>query len=239
MTDLQFFDTAYGERNPSLDGGRLNSGSHNNIGMSSVIGGGGGLSSSSSAANGNNSAANFMNEALGIEDAPPLLEELGIDFVEIKKQTLAVLMNPVRPITDKDVLDETDLAGPLLYGLLFGSVLLLSGKVHFGYVYGFGVLGSLGICALMNLMTESGIALYKTISVLGYCLLPMIMVAAVGILVPLNGMFGAVIAPAAVSWCAYSASSMFVRGLNMHDQLPLVLYPTGLLYACFALLAIF
>jgi len=46
---------------------------------------------------------------------------------------------------NKEVVDDADLAGPLLVAILFGTILLLRGKVQFGYIYGFGLTGCLGI----------------------------------------------------------------------------------------------
>ena len=36
------------------------------------------------------------------------------------------------------VISDQDLAGPLVFCLLFGGALLLHGKVSFGYIYGIG-----------------------------------------------------------------------------------------------------
>ncbi|RUP12160.1 hypothetical protein BC936DRAFT_139838 [Jimgerdemannia flammicorona] len=57
----------------------------------------------------------------GFADEPPLLEELGINFLHIKSKSLSVL-NPLRPV-DRHIMDDTDLAGPLLFCLLFGVFL--------------------------------------------------------------------------------------------------------------------
>lgn len=76
-------------------------------------------------------------------------------------------------------MDDTDLAGPLVFLILFGSFLLLSGKTHFGYVYGVAVLGWISMYCILNLMTDSGVDAYKTASVLGYCLLPMVFLCSV------------------------------------------------------------
>lgn len=47
-------------------------------------------------------------------------------------------------------------------------------QVYFGYIYGIGMLGCLGMYALLNLMSEQkSISFTCTASVLGYCLLPM------------------------------------------------------------------
>ena len=45
------------------------------------------------------------------------------------------VMYPTKQLSEH-ILDDTDLAGPLCFCLLLGACLLLSGKVHFGYIYG-------------------------------------------------------------------------------------------------------
>jgi hypothetical protein len=49
----------------------------------------------------------------------------------------------------------------------------------------------------------------RSASVLGYCLLPLVLVAMLGILVPLDGLFGYLLTSLAITWCAYASSSMF------------------------------
>lgn len=65
-------------------------------------------------------------------------------------------------------------------------VVCQSGKPQFGYIYGVGVLGSLSIYTLLNLMSEKGIDAYRVVSVLGYCLLPMVAVGALSVIVTLE-----------------------------------------------------
>ncbi|CAG8644987.1 12925_t:CDS:2 [Funneliformis caledonium] len=173
----------------------------------------------------------------GFDDEPPLLEELGINFSHIKTKSLAVL-NPLK-IADKNIMDDTDLAGPLLFCLVFGVSLLLNSKVHFGYIYGVALLGWVSIYMILNLMSESGVDGYRTASVLGYCLLPLVLLSCVGVAFPLSGPPGLVASALAIIWCTYSSSTMFVTVLQMSEQRILVAYPVGLLYACFALMTIF
>ncbi|RHZ44809.1 hypothetical protein Glove_709g58 [Diversispora epigaea] len=173
----------------------------------------------------------------GFADEPPLLEELGINFDHIKTKSLAVL-NPLKSV-DKNIMDDTDLAGPLLFCLIFGVCLLLTGKIHFGYIYGVALLGWFSIYMILDLMSESGVDGYRTASVLGYCLLPLVLLSCVGVMVPLSGPFGLIASALAISWCTYSSSTMFVTVLQMSEQRILVAYPVGMLYVCFALMTIF
>lgn len=47
---------------------------------------------------------------------------------------------------------DADMAGPLVFALILGFALLMAGKLHFGYIYGFGMVGSLAVYLLVNLM---------------------------------------------------------------------------------------
>ncbi|KAF9268931.1 Yip1 domain family protein [Marasmius fiardii PR-910] len=173
----------------------------------------------------------------GLEGEPPLLEELGINFSHIRMKSMTVL-NPLSRV-DERIMDDADLAGPILFVFCFATSLLFSGKPNFGYIYGVGLFGSISIYTLLNLMSEKGIDAYRVASVLGYCLLPMVGVGALSIMVTLDGMFGYILSLLSIIWCTYSASGIFVAVLRMSDQRLLVAYPVSLLYGCFALLSVF
>lgn len=172
------------------------------------------------------------------ENEPPLLEELGINFSHIRQKTIAVL-NPVGSVAP-DVIADQDLAGPLVFCLLFGAALLLHGKVQFGYIYGIGALGCFGMYSLLNLMAaDNTISFTCTASVLGYCLLPMAILSLTAAVLSFQGLLGYLVAGAAVVWCSISSSKLFVTTLSLDGQRLLVAYPCALLYCVFALLAIF
>nr|CDS30084.1 protein YIPF5 (YIP1 family) [Hymenolepis microstoma] len=140
----------------------------------------------------------------------------------------------------QEVLEDTDLAGPLVFCLIFGGTLLLAGKVHFNYIYGIGLLGCLGIYTLLSLMAPEGVAPTCVVSVLGYCMLPMCVLSTIGIVFSLNrSPLGVLLTACIVLWSAASSSKLFVRALNMQKQRLLVGYPCALVYAVFALLTVF
>lgn len=78
----------------------------------------------------------------------------------------------------EDILEDRDFAGPLVICVCLGFSLLLvrvcrvcgiarcgashrrghvqTGKVHFGYIYGIGAMGCIGMYCVLNLMTGSG-----------------------------------------------------------------------------------
>jgi len=173
----------------------------------------------------------------GFEGEPPLLEELGINFQHIRAKSLTVL-NPLRGVDDQ-IMDDADLAGPIIFFFCFGISLLFSGKPNFGYIYGVGLFGTASIYTLLNLMSPHGIDAYRTASVLGYCLLPMVGLGAISVMVALDGTIGYLLSITSILWCTYAASGIFVAVLRMSDQRLLVAYPVGLLYGCFALLSVF
>ena len=63
---------------------------------------------------------------------------------------------------------------------------LQSGKVHFSHIYGIGVMGCLAIYALLSLMAVSGVTLGTVVSVLGYCLLPMVVLSGINVVLSLQ-----------------------------------------------------
>ncbi|XP_074085617.1 protein YIPF7 isoform X1 [Macrotis lagotis] len=171
------------------------------------------------------------------DEEAPLLEELGINFDHIWQKTLTVL-NPLKP-ADGSIMNETDLTGPILFCIALGANLLLAGKVQFGYVYGMSAIGCLGIHALLNLMSTSGVSYGCVASVLGYCLLPMVILSSCAIFFSLQGTTGTIAALIIIGWCSLSASKIFSSALTMEGQQLLVAYPCALLYGLFALLTVF
>ncbi|XP_021118069.1 protein YIPF7 isoform X2 [Heterocephalus glaber] len=171
------------------------------------------------------------------DEEPPLLEELGINFDHIWQKTLTVL-NPMKP-ADGSIMNEMDLAGPVLFCVTLGATLLLAGKVQFGYVYGMSAIGCLGIHALLNLMSAAGVSYGCVASVLGYCLLPMVILSSCAIFCSLQGITGTLTALVFIGWCSLSASKIFISALDMKGQQLLIAYPCALLYGLFALLTVF
>ncbi|CCF46020.1 Yip1 domain-containing protein [Colletotrichum higginsianum] len=179
----------------------------------------------------------------GYDGEPPLLEELGVNFGHIRAKTLAVL-NPFRRI-DQHLMDDSDLAGPLLSFLLYGTFLLFAGKVHFGYIYGLALLGSTSLHIILSLMTPTdahpSASTHQSAphSVLGYCLLPLVATSLFGIVMPMDTPLGIVLTTMAILWCTYSASAMFCAVGRMRGMRGLVAYPLALFYVGFGIMGIF
>ncbi|KKY19771.1 putative golgi membrane [Phaeomoniella chlamydospora] len=87
----------------------------------------------------------------GYDGEPPLLEELGVNFEHIRTKTLTVLNPLTRP--SPHIMDDSDLYGALLFLILYGTFLALSGKFFYGYIYGIALFGSLALHLIFSLMT--------------------------------------------------------------------------------------
>lgn len=74
---------------------------------------------------------------------------------------------------------------------------------------------------------------------LGYCLLPLVVISLVGIVAPMDSAGGYVISCAAIVWCTYSSSGMFCAVGRMRSMRGLVAYPLGLFYVGFGIMVIF
>ncbi|EGX46622.1 hypothetical protein AOL_s00097g526 [Orbilia oligospora ATCC 24927] len=240
--NLQFYTSSYGDPTGRVSGHTTPAqGAYANYGMSGMSQGFGGVGP----VGGQDPNRQLQPGLLaafgtgGYDDEPPLLEELGINFGHIKMKTLIVL-NPLASI-DQHIMDDSDLAGPILFCFLFGTFLLLSGRVHFGYIYGCAFFGSLTLHWILNLMALPGINInyIRSASVLGYCLLPLVFVSFFGVAFPMDGMIGFAITSVAIGWCTYSSSAMFVAVLRVRDMRLLVAYPLVLFYCVFGIMSIF
>ena len=186
---------------------------------------------------GNTEKKNDNNENDEDEEELPLLEELGINPQNIKNKIIGVIT--LKRI-DKKFLEDSDMAGPLLIFLLFAFSLVLQYKINFGYIYGISLFGSVLIFLLLNLMSKNnGILLYNTISVLGYCLIPIVLLSFIAVFLDMKNIFGGILSLVGIILSSLNASRFFEIGLEMHSQRWLIFYPVALFYTCFVLVTIY
>ena len=171
------------------------------------------------------------------DDEPPLLEELGINFDNVWKKTLYVLIP--RKDLDESILTDGDLTGPLLFAMLLGTLMLLAGKVNFGYIYGLSVIGSVSVNVMLNLMSSKSIDMLHTVSILGYSMLPLVILAGIAVVFDLRSKLGLFASMAVIIWCAAIATRFVERLAQMRPQRYLIAYPLALFYSLFALITVF
>lgn len=172
------------------------------------------------------------------DDEPPLLEELGINLPQIWRKTTQVLL-PMR--VSAAVLEDGDLCGPIAFLLAFGSLLLLAGKMYFGVLYGWSVVGTMAVYSVLSLLAGKGDAVdfYTCTSLVGYCMLPLLAPAALALLIPHGAVLNTV-ALGAATWGAGVGSSHFCTIVKpFAGQRALVAAPLALLYAAFTTLIVF
>ena len=173
------------------------------------------------------------------EDELPLLEELGINPQNIKNKIISIIT--LKRI-DKKFLEESDMGGPFLIILIFAFSLVLQYKTCFGYLYGISVFGSVALFLLLNLMSKNkSILLYNTISVLGYCLIPVVFLSffSVFLKMKMKGFLGIILSFGSIISSSISATRFFEIALDMSQQKWLIFYPICLFYTCFVLVSIF
>ena len=62
-----------------------------------------------------------------------------------RTKTIAVI-NPLKKVdTAVMTAQDSDLAGPMIFAVTLGALLMFQGKLQFGYVFGLGVFGSFGL----------------------------------------------------------------------------------------------
>mmetsp|Transcript_7137 Transcript_7137/g.9265 ORF Transcript_7137/g.9265 Transcript_7137/m.9265 type:complete len:327 (+) Transcript_7137:51-1031(+) len=199
-------------------------------------------SASISASNAPNSGS-YVYDPTEFENEPPLMEELGINISHIKDKTQAVLFPfSAHAKNNPTLMDDEDLAGPMTFALLLGGTLLLNGKLHFGYIYGFGMFSCIGMALILNLMSpKDAISIWRVVSVLGYGLLPVNILAALNLVLNMKnrGTLGMVLAGLTIFWCTSASTRLFERSCDMRDQRYLIAYPIVLVYCCFVIITVF
>ena len=190
-------------------------------------------------------------------EEPPLLEDLGIDLWQIKRKIFSIISMKK---SNKEILNDADLAGPLMIAILLGTVLLFQGKVQFGYtiqfkqswssrstllnfycIYGYGLTGWLSIFGFLRYTLGANHTpdLYTIMSILGYCLLPFVLLAAVGIFIPIYNVYGGVLSLAIVSWSTFMATQFIMEILSIPWKRMIIAGSVFTFYSFFLTLTLF
>ncbi|XP_015866504.1 uncharacterized protein LOC107404071 [Ziziphus jujuba] len=172
------------------------------------------------------------------DEEPPLLEELGINTKQIWTKTISIL-NPFR--INPDLHEDADLSGPFLFLLAFGLFQLLAGKIHFGIILGWVTVSAIFLYVVFNMLAgrNGTLDLYRCVSLIGYCMLPMVMLSALSLFVPRGGFVVPAMAAVFVVWSARVCTRLLVEVARWDEHRGLVAYACFLIYMLFSLLVIF
>ncbi|KFK36522.1 hypothetical protein AALP_AA4G135200 [Arabis alpina] len=194
---------------------------------------GGTIASSSSFGGGGGGSASF-------EDEEPLLDELGIHPDQIWKKTRSIL-NPFR--INQSVHKDSDLSGPIFLYLALCLFQLLAGKIQFGVILGWIVVSSIFLYVVFNMLAgrNGNLNLHTCTSLVGYCLLPVVVLSAVSLFVPQGaGLVRFVLAAVFVLWSTRACSTLVVSLADGGEEhRGLIRYACFLIYTLFSLLVIF
>ncbi|XP_021718204.1 protein YIPF5 homolog [Chenopodium quinoa] len=173
-------------------------------------------------------------------DEPPLLEELEINPSLIWRKTRS-LLNPFR--VNSSLHSDPDLSGPFLYYIAFGLFQLLAGKVQFGVILGWIAISSIFLYMILNFLAgrNGNLDLYRCVSVVGYCLMPIVIYSAASLFLPPTGTTaGFVVAAVFVIWATRVCSRLLsVDELGASEHRGLIAYPCFLIYCLFSMLVMF
>ncbi|KAI9124372.1 hypothetical protein K1719_004294 [Acacia pycnantha] len=171
-------------------------------------------------------------------DEPPLLEELGINTRQIWSKTSSILY-PVR--INPNLHDDADLSGPFLLLMAFGLFQLLAGKIHFGIILGWLTVAALFLYFVFNMLAgrHGTLDLHSCVSLLGYCMLPMVILSVLSLFLPQASFAIFVIAAIFVTWSTRVCTKLLVEVGRWDEHRGLVAYACFLIYSLFSLLIIF
>ncbi|XP_009630349.2 uncharacterized protein [Nicotiana tomentosiformis] len=152
----------------------------------------------------------------GFEDEPPLLEELGINTKQIYQKTLSIL-NPFR--VKSDLHEDADLSGPFIFLMAFGLFQLLAGKLHFGIILGWVIMASLFLYVVFNMLAgrNGNLDLYRCVSLIGYCMLPIVILSAISLFLP-GGLVIKVVTGVFVIWSTRVCTRLVVELASCGDE---------------------
>ncbi|KAM0948142.1 putative Yip1 domain-containing protein [Dioscorea sansibarensis] len=173
------------------------------------------------------------------DEEPPLLEELGINTRQIWLKTTSIL-NPLRinPVLHEDA----DLSGAFLALMAFGLFQLLAEKFHFGIILGWVTVASLFLYGVLNMLAGryGNLDLYRCLSLVGYCMIPMVIFSAVSLFMPHGGVLIFVAGAVFVLWSTRVCTRLLIElALCGDEHRWLIAYACWLVYLLFALLVIF
>lgn len=145
---------------------------------------------------GGGSSANF-------DDEEPLLDELGIHPDQIWKKIRSIL-NPFR--VNYFVHKDSDLSRPILLYMSFCLSQLLAGKIQFDVILGWIVVSSIFLYVVFNMLAgrSGNLDLHTCTSVVGYCMLLIVILSAPSLFLPHSGIARFSIAAVFVLWATRS-----------------------------------
>ncbi|KAJ1383409.1 Yip1 domain [Sesbania bispinosa] len=184
-------------------------------------------------------APQFGSSSSNFDDEPPLLEELGINTKQIWSKTTS-LLNPFR-VANPNLHENADLSGPVMLVMAFGLFQLLAGKIHFGIILGWVTVSALFLYVVFNMLAgrNGTLDLYRCVSLIGYCMLPMVILSALSLFLPQGGFAISTVAAVFVAWSTKACTTLLLHVARWDQHPGLLAYVCFLIYTLFSLLVVF
>merc|ERR1719464_46363 len=121
--------------------------------------------------------------------------------------------------------------------------MVLTGKLQFGFIYIYGLFGSVAMTLVVNLISPNDPVSFLTVfSIMGYSLLPVNILALVKIfimnLIHLET-FGNILGALTVLWSTFASTRLLEQGCELQSQRYLIFYPLLLFFSIFVMMTIF
>ncbi|WOG97714.1 hypothetical protein DCAR_0417055 [Daucus carota subsp. sativus] len=150
------------------------------------------------------------------------------------------ILNPFR--VKPDLHEDSDLSGPFLFLMAFGLFQLLAGKLHFGIILGWVTVSALFLYVVFNMLAgrNGNLDLYRCLSLIGYCMLPIVILSALSLFVPQGGGVILGVTGVFVIWSTRVCTRLLVELASCGDEhRGLIAYACFLIYVLFSLLVVF
>ncbi|KAI5188587.1 protein YIPF5/7 [Nematocida sp. AWRm77] len=163
----------------------------------------------------------------------PLLEEIGIDFSAIKKETVRVMF-----FRSEEETGGRDLFGPLLFFVAFGVILVARGRVQFEYLYFLSIISSLFIYGLGTLMNNVPMELLEVVHILGYAFIPTLLFSCMSMVLPVSKVVKILFGVGFGAWSMFVSTQNLTKRYQIQHKFLLLAYPIFLVYMCFVIIAV-
>ncbi len=179
-------------------------------------------------------------------DEAPLLEELGIDLITLRRKLFFAVF-PFRA-TPKDIASHSEMTFPLAAVLLIGLLMLFSSKFMFKELITYTFAACIAIRGMLALLispftlppdtARPTTEVYTVMSSVGYGFLPIVFLAAASVFVPLKTVPGFCVCLLALVWATTISTQLLCKAMSTGHQRLIVAYPLALLHAVFVLMVV-
>lgn len=138
--------------------------------------------------------------------------------------------------------EDADLSGPFILIVAFGLFQLLAGKIHFGIILGWITVAAIFLYVVFNMLAgrNGNLDLHRCVSLIGYSMLPIVILSAAALFVPPGGAVVFAMAGVFVIWSTTVCTRLLVELASVgDDHRCLIAYACFLIYALFSLLVVF